>query len=97
MVPAPAFKPRFQPGHLVMTPRVNYLVQEGQLDPMKYLQRHVSGDWGDLSEQDRQANEKALLEGERLLSHYQITSTVTLMITTERDRSVTTLLLSDEI
>src|SRR5439155_9180321 len=34
------------------------------------LKRHVSGDWGDLDEHDRQENELSLAQGFRLLSVY---------------------------
>lgn len=87
---------RFACGQLAMTQGVAYLVQEGSLRPEKYLARHLTGDWGDLSEQDRAANEAALRRGHRLLSSYQITSTLKLWIITEADRSATTLLLPHE-
>lgn len=41
-------------------------------------------------------NDAALKHGDRLLSSYQVTPTLTLWIITERDRSVTTLLLPNE-
>lgn len=41
-------------------------------------------------------NDAALKHGDRLLSSYQVTPAVTLWIITERDRSVTTLLLPNE-
>jgi hypothetical protein len=87
---------RFACGELVMTPGVAYLVQEGSLRPEKYLARHFAGDWGDLSDRDRAANDSALRDGERLLSSYQITPTLKLWIITESDRSATTLLLPHE-
>ena len=34
------------------------------------LPRHVTGDWGDLDDEDRQANDAALINGSRILSAY---------------------------
>jgi hypothetical protein len=79
-----------------MTRGVDYLVSQGQLNPWTYVQRHLAGDWGDLSEADRRLDDEALRRKERLLSSYQITPTLTLWIITEWDRSVTTLLLPHE-
>ncbi|KKN39327.1 hypothetical protein LCGC14_0744320 [marine sediment metagenome] len=60
------------------------------------LRRHASGDWGDLSPDDRKANEEALKNGDRLLSAYHLLSGVKLWVITEADRSSTCILLPDE-
>ena len=60
------------------------------------LDRHTAGDWGNLCEEDRLANEHALAEGERLLSAYETVGGTTFWIITERDRSVTTVLLPED-
>jgi hypothetical protein len=51
---------------------------------------------GDLSEDDRKENEYSLMHGFRLLSAYRTHVGDKLWIITEFDRSVTTLLLSEE-
>ena len=88
---------RFAPGQVVMTCGVDALVQQGQLNPISYLLRHLGGDWGDLDASDRQQNDAALASGQaRLFSSYQVTPDLKLWIITEWDRSVTTLLLPSE-
>ena len=88
---------RFSPGQVVMTAGVNELVRQGRLNPTPYLRRHLHGDWGDLSDDDRRLNDAALKSGEdRLFSSYQVTRDLKLWIITEWDRSVTTLLLPSE-
>ena len=87
--------PLFTPGRCVITPGVMALMQQNQIDSGRFLVRHLSGDWGDLSQADKQVNDKALKQGARLFSAYQI-SDQRLWIITEADRSVTTLLLPEE-
>ena len=92
-----ASQSRFSPGQVVMTAGVDELVRQGRLNPTPYLRRHLHGDWGDLSDDDRRLNDAALKSGEdRLFSSYQVTRDLKLWIITEWDRSVTTLLLPSE-
>lgn len=85
-------KPRFPLGSIVATPGVLAL----GIDLHSYLHRHHCGDWGDLDSEDKESNEAALKAGERLLSCYQVGRGKRIYIITERDRSVTTLLLPEE-
>jgi hypothetical protein len=61
-----------------------------------YVGRHSACDWGDLGDNDRAANEAALMNGERLLSAYDVGDGDRLWIITEADRSSTTVLLPSE-
>ena len=88
---------RFPSGQVLMTAGIDDLVRRGRIDPTPYLLRHLAGDWGDLSDHERQLNDAALKSGtDRLFSSYQITPDLKLWIITEWDRSVTTLLLPSE-
>ncbi|BCN39499.1 hypothetical protein ALDI51_28180 [Alicycliphilus denitrificans] len=88
---------RFTPGQVVMTCGVDALVEQGRLNPIPFLRRHLSGDWGDLDDSDKRQNDAALKSGEdRLFSSYKVTLGLKLWIITEWDRSVTTLLLPSE-
>ena len=60
---------KFPLGRIVSTP--NALESVPNTEILAALERHVSGDWGDLDEHDREANEQALIEGFRLLSAYR--------------------------
>lgn len=88
--------PRFAPGQIVMTAGGDELVQQGRLNASVYLQRHLSGDRGDLNADDKRLNDAALDHGDRLLSSYQVTPDLKIWIITEWDRSVTTVLLPHE-
>lgn len=58
--------------------------------------RHSKGDWGDLSEEDKELNDEAVETGEdRIFSSYMIDGKKIYVIT-EWDRSVTTIMFADE-
>jgi hypothetical protein len=65
-------------------------------DPDTYLARHANGDWGEVDEHDRRANEHALEHGLRVLSAYTLRTGERIWIITEADRSTTTILLPAE-
>ena len=85
---------RFQLGRIVATP--NALAQITQQDIMAALLRHVVGDWGDVCDEDRQANVVALVQGTRILSVYQSAVGLKFWIITEADRSSTAILLPED-
>lgn len=87
---------RFPLGRLLATPGALAALAVVESSGAEYLVRHVAGDWGDLDAEDRAANDRALLDGTRLLSAYRLSSGQKLWIITEADRSATTLLLPSE-
>ena len=56
----------------------------------------MTGDWGNLDDEDKKENELSVKEGFRILSAYKLDSVVKVWIITEWDRSVPTILLPDE-
>jgi hypothetical protein len=89
-------EPRFALGQVVATPgALDALTVSGQL-PAEFLQRHASGDWGELCDEDSAENESALKHGFRLMSSYHTKAGTKIWVITEADRSVTTLLLPSE-
>ena len=88
--------PKFELGQLAATPGALAALEESGEEPGTFIARHAAGDWGDLSEEDRNENEFSLLHGFRLLSSYRLRGGVKLWIITEADRSSTTILLPDE-
>ena len=79
--------PKFPLGQTVITANANAVLPE--LDVVLALQRHHSGDWGDVDDHDRQVNENALRNGDRLVSIYKSVRDQKFYIITEWDRSVT--------
>ncbi len=85
----------FPLGRVVATPGALKLLEEAGEDPLRYLTRHASGDWGELDRHDRRENERSLKHGWRILSSYPVGGQ-TIWVITEADRSVTTILLPEE-
>lgn len=85
---------RFQSGTVVTTVGALQLADNHAI--LELLRRHLSGDWGDLTEDDKKANEHALKHGERILSSYRTKSGEKLWVLTEADRSATTVLTPGE-
>ena len=87
---------RFALGQTFITPGAEEALQIAGQTATEFLRRHMSGDWGDLSDEDVKENEFSLKEGLRLLSAYQTGKGQKLWIVTEADRSATTILLPSE-
>jgi hypothetical protein len=87
---------RFPLGRILATPGALVALEEAAEIPGTLLKRHVTGDWGDVNEDDRRENELSVVQGFRLLSAYTLSNGTTLWIITEADRSATTLLLPSE-
>ncbi len=60
------------------------------------IRRHQAGDWGELPEEDREANNQALIVGTRILSAYRSAKGLKFWIITEADRRSTTILLPED-
>lgn len=80
-------------GQLVITPRAKDTIPRAEV--LAALLRHQTGDFGDLSEDDKQANYEALEYGDRILSAYNASNGIRFWIITEGDRSSTTILLPE--
>ena len=88
--------PRFTLGRLLMTPGAKALLEQTGDDLMALVHRHVTGDWGDLTEDDSKANDEAVRQIARIFSAYTLKDGQSLWIITEADRSATTALLPEE-
>ena len=81
---------------LVATPGALSAIEASGDSLVGYLNRHVTGDWGDLDEHDRKENDLGLKHDLRILSAYILSSGVRIWIITEADRSSTCVLLPEE-
>ena len=86
---------KFPLGRVAATPAALYELERLGINPLELLGRHVSLDPGALGSADRQANERALLDGSRVFSAYEYTA-IKFFVITGWDRSATTILLASE-
>ena len=87
---------RFALGQTFITPGAEEALQIAGQTAIEFLRRHMSCDWGELSDDDIAENELSLRQGFRLLSNYRTGKGQKLWIITEADRSATTVLLPSE-
>jgi len=87
---------KFNFGQVVATRTLAEYCEEKNYSMLPYLIRHGQCDWGDLHEDDKEANEEALKEGLRLLSAYKLPDGKKIWVITEADRSATTLLFPED-
>ena len=86
----------FPLGRLVATPGALALIRHAGEDLLPaLLERHRSGDWGEVPAEDARENEFSVRHGFRVLSSYRVAGE-RLWVLTEADRSVTTILLPEE-
>ena len=65
-------------------------------NPIDYIVRHMNLDPGALGADDQLQNLRAVCEGTRVFSAYELRDGTRIWIITESDRSVTTILLPEE-
>lgn len=90
---------KFTIGQTVVTCGVNGMMKQDAkfvCFVVESLNKHINGDWGDLCEEDKEMNEYALKNDERLFSKYNYDGDTSIYIITEWDRSATTILFPSE-
>jgi len=88
-------KPLFVLGQTLTTPGALVVMQGMDISPISILNRHQCGDWGDMDQDDKDANNLAVNVESRIFSAYKF-DTILLWVITEADRSSTTILLPEE-
>ncbi len=83
-------------GQTMATPGALEALERAGENPAALLSRHASGDWGEVSAEDKAVNDAALGNRERVLSAYTLRSGVKVWVITEWDRSCTTILLPED-
>lgn len=81
-------------GRTVITANAKNILTDSDIE--NALNRHQSGDWGELCEEDKQVNEEALKDGDRILSVYISSGGKRFWVITEADRLCTTVLMPED-
>ncbi|WP_244746189.1 hypothetical protein [Paraburkholderia terricola] len=84
-------KPLFHPGRLLVTPEALEKLRANQIPVISVILRHVVGDWGVVSDDDRAQNDLSVTAGLRLLSVYPLPDGARVIVASEWDRSSTTI------
>lgn len=87
-------KSHFTPGKTLVTQGA--LQALTNQDILTGISRHIRGDWGELDEIDRLANERALVDGRALMSVFRSEKDLEFYVVTEADRSITMVMLPTE-
>lgn len=89
---------KFNLGQIVATPNALDALREARRTLLEFILRHIQGDWSEMDEEDRIANEMALVEGGRIFSAYAIQPghSEKVWVITEEDRSSTLILLPED-
>lgn len=88
----------FMLGRIVWTRKINDLVAESgkfAKEICNIMNRYCGKDWGEMSEEDKELNNKTITCNERVFASYQ-TSQGKVYVITEWDRSITTILFASE-
>jgi hypothetical protein len=94
-------KPLFSLGRIVATAGALHALHDAAQTSGEFLARHVTGDWGDLDDDDRSLNNAAVINGSRILSAYKTRKGKRIWVITEAANEVglrycTTLILVSE-
>jgi hypothetical protein len=89
-------QPLFSLGSIVATPPALEALRRTGEDASTFINRHLTGDWGDLSETDKQENDVAIDVPLRILSAYTLKDQTKIWVITEADRSSTCVLLPED-
>ncbi len=87
---------KFPLGQIVATPGALEALEAAGQSPDFFLAKHSQGDWGEVCDEDKRANDEALVSGERLLSAYRTLRNERIWVITEADRSSSCLLKPEE-
>ena len=86
----------FPLGQVVTTPAAREAIEAAGHTPQSLLDRHAAGDWGDLSDEDKEQNTQGVKRGHRLLSAYTLVGKQKVWVITEADRRMTRIMLPEE-
>ncbi len=96
-------QPKFDLGNVGITRRAAQAMASFDNSAKKFaelLVRHASGDWGEIAESDKRMNDRALTDGNMILSQYRIGDELMLWVISDpaddAGQRVTSVLLPDE-
>lgn len=86
----------FELGKIAVTHSAESALRDAQQSADEFVARHKAGDWGDVTEETRRANAEALKDGLRLESVYHTKRGEKLLVVTDADRALTSVMTPEE-
>lgn len=90
-------KPLFHPGKLLVSHAALAALRANSVPVISVVLRHIAGDWGILSEDDKRQNDVSIKAGLRLISIYRLPDQTRILVITEWDRSNTKIERLDDV
>jgi hypothetical protein len=90
-------KPLFHPGKLLVSYAALAALRTNGVPVVSVVLRHIAGDWGIVSEDDKRQNDLSIATGLRLVSVYRLPDQSRILVITEWDRSNTTIERLDDV
>ncbi|WP_082252120.1 hypothetical protein [Burkholderia pseudomallei] len=84
-------KPLFHPGKLLVAPAAVEALRSNSVPIISVVLRHIAGDWGVVSEEDKRQNDVSIATGLRLISIYRLPDQTRVLVITEWNRAHTTI------
>ncbi|MBX9789899.1 MAG: hypothetical protein K2Y37_13360 [Pirellulales bacterium] len=88
---------KFPLGEILVTPRARQALAASSQSIEELLARHQSGDWGEVTVDERRLNDEGVTKRFNLVSAYRTGNGERLMIVTKADRTTTLVHLSPDI
>ena len=89
-------QPLFITGEVKLSEKVQWLAARDLVEPLLLVLRHLSGDWGNVDVAGRQANAQGLKGKGVIISRYQITPRLEVLVSPSEDRRRTVVKLPEE-
>ncbi|MCX5541480.1 hypothetical protein M3A49_18575 [Paraburkholderia sp. CNPSo 3076] len=97
MFQATRLKPLFHPGKLLVAPAAIEVLRSNGVPVISVVLRHIAGDWGVVSEDDKRQNDVSIATGLRLISIYRLPDQTRVLVITEWNRAHTTIERLDDV
>lgn len=92
----------FSAGETTVTPRASESLLRNNRHQIEFILHHISGKWGNVTDEEKNRNDKAVDNGGRILSRYQLEDSTIIVVITEAENSQgqrieTAIILLDEL
>lgn len=90
-------KPLFHPGKLLVSHAALATLRTNGVPVISIVLRHIAGDWGVVSKDDKRQNDVSIATGLRLISIYRLPDQTRILVITEWNRANTTIESLDDV